>query len=224
VVESNGQDVHVPWFSGLCLDGEVAKQYEMDRAGSQQELEEAGVAGELALDGLAPITIFVGANNSGKSRLTRELFRTQKPVKLKLKSRDAEGDEVCIGSGIPHWINVISRSGHQTGEMNGWIDENKRSEYGAYLGHLTEEIAGSNSQEREPLHKLRQKLSACGIKDEIGGLQDVKRCYVPILRGMRPPLVISSQEADHGSNKDLYEQRTLHDYFKDIMGQRSFSN
>ena len=224
MVESNGQDVHVPWFSGLCLDGEVAKQYEMDRAGSQQELEEAGVAGELALDGLAPITIFVGANNSGKSRLTRELFRTQKPVKLKLKSRDAEGDEVCIGSGIPHWINVISRSGHQTGEMNGWIDENKRSEYGAYLGQLTEEIAGSNSQEREPLHKLRQKLSACGIKDEIGGLQDVKRCYVPILRGMRPPLVISSQEADHGSNKDLYEQRTLHDYFKDIMGQRSFSN
>jgi AAA domain, putative AbiEii toxin, Type IV TA system len=224
VVGSNGQDVQVPWFSGLCLEGKVAGQYEMERSDSQQEVQDTTKASLLELDGLAPITIFVGANNSGKSRLLRELFRTQKPVRLKLKSRDSKGAEVCIGSESPHWINKISRRGHQAGVMNGWIDENKRSELGAYLGQLNEEIARSNSQERESLHELQQKLSACGIKDKIGGLQDVKRCYVPILRGMRPPLIISSQEVDHESNKDLYEQRTLHDYLKDIMGQRSFSD
>ena len=27
VAESNGQDVQVPWFSGLCLEGEVAGQF-----------------------------------------------------------------------------------------------------------------------------------------------------------------------------------------------------
>jgi len=83
-------------------------------------------------------------------------------------------------------------------------------------------ITTSNSQEREPLHRLKQKLSACGIMNEIGGLQDVKRCYVPILRGMRPPLIMDSQGEEHGRNKDLYEERTRHDYFKDVMSFRSF--
>jgi hypothetical protein len=60
VAESNGQVVQVPWFSGLCLEGEVAGQYEMERSGSQQELEEAVKPVLLELDGLAPITIFWG--------------------------------------------------------------------------------------------------------------------------------------------------------------------
>ena len=71
MAESNGQDVHVPWFSGLCLEGEVAGQYEIERPGSQQEVQDTTKDGVLELEGLAPITIFVGANNSGKSRLMR---------------------------------------------------------------------------------------------------------------------------------------------------------
>ena len=71
MAESNGEDVRVPWFSGLCLEGEVAGQYEIERTGSQQEGQDTTKAGLLELDGLAPITIFVGANNSGKSRLMR---------------------------------------------------------------------------------------------------------------------------------------------------------
>ena len=64
----------MPWFGGLCLEGELAGQYEIERSGSQQEVQDTTKAGLLELDGLAPITIFVGANNSGKSRLMRELF------------------------------------------------------------------------------------------------------------------------------------------------------
>ena len=71
----------MPWFSGFCLEGEVAGQYEMDLASSPQEPEDTGVAGVLALDGLAPITIFVGANNSGKSRLMREMFANSDATK-----------------------------------------------------------------------------------------------------------------------------------------------
>jgi len=219
VVESNGEDVQVPWFSGLCLEGEVAGQYEMERSGSQQEVQDATKAGLLELDGLAPITIFVGANNSGKSRLMRELFKTEKPVRLKLKSRDVEGAEVDIGSEIPRWINIISRVGLVVGVSNSWIIEKNRSELGAYLGTLDSVITTSNYLERQPLHELKQKLSACGIKNEIGGLQDVKRCYIPILRGMRPPLMTSSQQEDNGTNEDLYEQRTLHDYFKETINR-----
>ena len=66
--------MHVPWFSGIRLEGEVAGQYEIERSGSKQKQQNYTKAGLLELDGLAPITIFVGANNSGKSRLMRELF------------------------------------------------------------------------------------------------------------------------------------------------------
>jgi hypothetical protein len=108
------------------------------------------------------------------------------------------------------------------GISNSWIIEKNRSELGAYLGTLDSVITTSNNLERQPLHELKQKLSACGIKNEIGGLQDVKRCYIPILRGMRPPLMTSSQQEDNGTNKDLYEQRTHHDYFKETI-HRTFN-
>jgi predicted ATPase len=62
----------------------------MERSGSQQELEESAKPGLLELDGLAPITIFVGANNSGKSRLMRELFGLEQATRTKLGHRLSE--------------------------------------------------------------------------------------------------------------------------------------
>ena len=91
----------MPWFSGLCLEGEVAGHYLIDSSGIQQELEEAAKPGLLQLDGLAPITIFVGAHNSGKSRLMRELFGTGSLSGFKLKCRNAEDTEVDIGRMLP---------------------------------------------------------------------------------------------------------------------------
>ena len=91
VVESNGEDVQWPWFSGLCLEGEVAGQYEMEPSSNLQAPGGgAGVPGVLALDDLAPITIFVGANNSGKSRLMRELFGNSEAAKCLRMGPDSE--------------------------------------------------------------------------------------------------------------------------------------
>jgi hypothetical protein len=229
VAESNGHDVRVPWFSGLCLEGEVAGQYEMERSGSQQELEEAVKPGLLELDGLAPITIFVGANNSGKSRLMRELFKTEQLPRFKQKSRDVEGAEVDVGVKLPNWIETIvgGRWGQGVNAcVNGWIVDDERKSINTFLEQLSHEITKYRNAGRlvplENLEDVKKQLMACGIKDEIRGLQDVKRCYVPILRGMRPPLIMASQGEEHGRNKDLYEERTRHDYFKDVVGFRSF--
>ncbi|MFM7513086.1 MAG: hypothetical protein ACKO3F_06920, partial [Cyanobium sp.] len=68
-----------PWFSGFFLRGELAGLYEMEGSGKADPVgSQAAAAGakqhELVLDGLAAITIFVGANNSGKSRLLRGIF------------------------------------------------------------------------------------------------------------------------------------------------------
>ena len=110
MAENNGQDVRVPWFSGLCLEGEVAGQYEMECSGSQQQGQDTTKAGLLELDGLAPITIFVGANNSGKSRLMRELFKTEQLPRFKLKSRN--------GGCSVGWMRFLVRSPKEP--TSGW--------------------------------------------------------------------------------------------------------
>lgn len=228
MAESNGQDVQVPWFSGLCLEGDVAGQYEMERSGSQQEGQETTKAGLLELDGLAPITIFVGANNSGKSRLMRELFKTEQSQRFKQKSRDVEGAEVDIASKLLNWIETFVGGRWPQGEkacVNGWIVDTERKSINSYLvqlGHeITEARNGSRTSMLECLDDLNKQLMACGVKDEIGGFQEVKRCYVPILRGMRPPLTTSSQGQDYGDIKDLYMKRTAHDYFGDMASWAS---
>ena len=223
MVESNGQDVRVPWFSGLCLEGEVAGQYVMDLGSSQQEPEGTGGPRRLALDGLEPITIFVGANNSGKSRMLRELFKTQQPLGIKLKSRDTEGAVVDVGIKFPDWIKTMSGEVDNT-LINGWIIEKERSRLGKYIETFDNVNFNAYSPgERQILQKLKETISGCGITSEIRNLQQAKRFYIPILRGMRPPLIISSDGLDRVSNKDLYEARTLHDYLKD-MGMRAFTN
>ena len=223
MAEINGQDVHVPWFSGLCLEGEVAEQYEIERSGSQQEDQDTTKAGLLELDGLAPITIFVGANNSGKSRLMRELFKTEQLPRFKQKSRDVEGAEVDISSKLLNWIETFVEGRWPQGEkacVNGWIVDTERKSINSYLEQLGHEITearnGSRTSNLECLNDLNKHLMACGVKDEIGCFQEVKRCYVPILRGMRPPLTTSSQGQDCGNIKDLYMKRTAHDYFGDM--------
>jgi len=231
VAESTGEDVQVPWFSGLCLEGDVAGQYEMERSGSKQEGQDPSKAGVLELDGLAPITIFVGANNSGKSRLMRELFKTKQSQRFKLKSRDVEGAEVDIGSKLPNWIETIAQRRWDKGVnacVNGWIVDDARQSIKPYLVQLSHDITKFRNEGMlgtlEALELVAKQLIACGIKDEIGGLQDVKRCYVPILRGMRPPLIMASQGEEHARDKDLYEERTRHDYFKDVMSVSTFIN
>ena len=223
MVESNGEDVHVPWFSGICLEGEVAGQYEIEGAASQQEPEDTGVPGQLALDGLGPITIFVGANNSGKSRLLRELFKAKQPLMIKLKSRDPEGAEVDVGKEIPGWIIRMGMGGQVSRALkNSWIVEIERRQLGNHLGALDDIILGtSNPNEILNLRELKRLMTGCGITGGIRGLQEVKRLYVPILRGMRPPLIVNTKEEDYQKYTDIYVQRTLYDYFNsDLMSAR----
>ena len=140
MVESNGQDLQVPWFSGLCLEGEVAGQYEMDLSGSQQESDATGVAEVLALDGLAPITIFVGANNSGKSRLMRKMFREQYPLKFKLNSGFCDDSKLDIGKELPRWSSIILNRAPQTSHERSWIKTDELDDVNDLLGSIEEKI------------------------------------------------------------------------------------
>jgi hypothetical protein len=218
VDESNGQDVRVPWFSGLCLEGEVAGQYEIEHGASSQEPEATGGAGVLALDGLAPITIFVGANNSGKSRMMRQFFKTQEPLTIKLSSRDIEGHEVCISEKIPDWRDTIeSRAPSGRSSRNIWIPDDVRVDFNSTLKQLNDKIKEarfpSETVRSRKLDTLKNHISSCGIKDRIPGLYEAMRCYVPMLRGMRPPLKPELAGQVQLEDRDLYKSRTERDYF-----------
>jgi hypothetical protein len=216
VAESNGQDVHVPWFSGLCLEGEVAGQYEMERTGSQHEVQETTKAGVLELDGLAPITIFVGANNSGKSRLMRELFKIKAPAKIKQCIKAFHGNKIDIGTTIVGWLSSISSIKDISCER-GWIAESDREEICAYLAQLDHKINHTRRKgawgEVEGLEALQSNLLRLDIEQPLSGIQSVRRCYLPMLRGMRPPLKAETSDLINESDNDWYQQRTKHDYF-----------
>jgi len=77
--EQRSEQRQQPWFSGFFLRGELAGLYEMEGSGKADPMGSQAAAArakrqELVLDGMAAITIFVGANNSGKSRLLRGIF------------------------------------------------------------------------------------------------------------------------------------------------------
>ena len=71
----------------------MARKYVMDN-GKDQEQQAATTPGSLELEELEPITIFVGANNSDKSRLMGELFKSQTPAKIKVNTKECQDAEV----------------------------------------------------------------------------------------------------------------------------------
>lgn len=225
MVESKAK---VPWFSGFCLEGEVAGQYEMERSDIQQEPEDTTESGLLALDGLAPITIFVGANNSGKSRLLRELFRLERAARTKLGHGEFEGafaensrDIHDIGDSVVSWMEKIQPPIDGRLFRDGWILEGGRNQAEAQLKSIDQYISSASRSGQPILVEIKSRLRYWGIKDEIRGVQHSRRCYVPMLRGMRPPLHENYSAGKADEYGDLYERRTAHDYFKDMAAWAS---
>jgi len=275
VDESNGQDVQVPWFSGLCLEGEVAGQYEIERSGSQQEPQDTGVAGVLALDGLAPITIFVGANNSGKSRLMREMFANSEATKclrmgsdpdqlkiemndfLKLlswprnfKSKDQsnllkimaatdvfkEDYRDWIGEADDGWIgvNAVSLLDAINATIDPYLRGDKRvdsgfSDSGRFGGSLADNasknaVATAARSAIEDWSRSFEVIRKSQFCSRMNDYLSLRRCYVPMLRGMRPPLASVSSDRQSNDATDCYEGRSILDYFTNLPSWRTLNN
>jgi predicted ATPase len=274
VVESNGQDVRVPWFSGLCLEGEVAGQYEIERSGSQQEHQDPTKASQLELDGLAPITIFVGANNSGKSRLMRELFGNSEAAKClqvgsdseQLKSDLRELLELCRllekfqpedknslgkmvtaeafqadykdwdGEAVDGWtgINAVSLLDAFNARIHSYIrggSERKTSKY--WEGGRFESSYEENEEKDRVVAAAKSTLNDWSRRYEdirksqfvrrMNDYLSLRRCYVPMLRGMRPPLVPVDSNRQSIDVSDCYEERSVIDYFTGFPSWRTLN-
>jgi hypothetical protein len=277
VVESNGQVVRVPWFSGLYLEGEVAGQYEMEpSSGLQAPGGGAGVQGVLALDGLAPITIFVGANNSGKSRLMRELFGNSEAAKCLRMGPDSEELKLDIEEllksirlveyslptderGLREIIDALDALKadiqHWTcNTNNGWIGVNGVSLLDTLKARIDPYLRGGTERKTSRFldggrfggsheEKVNKDRVSAGVRRSledwsrryedvrksrfVGRMHDylsLRRCYVPMLRGMRPPLVPVRSDRQNIDASDCFEERSILDYFTGFSSWRSLDN
>ena len=244
-------ELPVPFFSGLCLEGEVAGQYELealDGSGDGQPNGGAATAGstpELLLEGLGPIMIFVGANNSGKSRLMRELFSKETFAQYKLflfshgnkiNNRSeaiassggqlSSGGLIDIAPIISQWAHDMFPASHKIQFRGGWMSNSDIDRVYESLRRLPDELSrATHSERRDRLKAISESMKALEIDDGIRSPNKTERFYIPILRGMRPPLSPSllQESGLDASSRDLYSKRTYYDYFEK-SGRLSWSN
>ena len=246
MVESNGEDVRKPWFSGLCLEEGVAGQYEIERSGSKQEHQDPTKAGLLELDGLAPITIFVGANNSGKSRLMRELFgnsEAAKYIRIGPDSKELESErnnflaliqrlKTFDDSGESGLVEIAPVMEKFLADYRNWTDKVVHGWTGVHAMSLLDAINSRIEPLLQNLAELKARsyvtfwpnfyrpLWQSQLSKRMRYLS-LRRCYVPLLRGMRPPLapVVSDQQSVSAS--DCFEERSILDYFSGLPNWRN---
>ncbi|WP_375560538.1 AAA family ATPase [Bernardetia sp. OM2101] len=209
-------------ITAIKIDEENFKFYSLVH---EQEEENKGY-----LDNLSKINIFIGENNSGKSRFLREFFYA-KSLKYKqhlISENLIEKHEIykkqvldilnSYDSNIPEEVNEImnklrieSIPIESLREIEGLTDdlkvflENKR--FNDYSSSPFV-IEGVSKISKEYLTDIKY------ILEESGGFND--RIYIPILRGLRNYEGIFNEDTPATSvQKDMYKWRTKKDYFKE---------
>jgi hypothetical protein len=243
----------VPRFASMRLQGNLATQYMIDTGASgDSDTQDQQPNDRLELDNLGAINIFVGANNSGKSRLMRGLFGNPYLVdSLRLTSTDGNGIE-CLRKIYELYTNaqesptisalgLVSESIVAADKEENWISpliakslDRVADAVGNMIIALNKELNRSpgkyaakeerRTQEERALSGKIQALecwcrsyeSAEEIRQRIkriGEYRSLRRCYVPMLRGMRPPAPMGLERQQTEIHGDIYERRTVYDYF-----------
>jgi hypothetical protein len=227
-------------YRGLILRGDLAEQYAIEPSNPPEpgQPEVPRVQRELWLDEMAPITIFVGANNSGKSRLLRGIFgeaqlidwfRIEPPVKGIDESAIIRLLESVVDTLREDLDEADSMLLHQQSRRirhlvpDGWL-------YRPLLEHLSVQAAAwgtlndfykdpgtprSDSWSRAE-YQVRDYLQECeagSLKKQVSFCMDQARHYVPMLRGMRPLPPANTAHDSKVDGLDAYELRTHQDYF-----------
>jgi hypothetical protein len=242
-------DFPAPWFAGMRLTGELASQYHIEGISPHQS-DCVGEAAQsvLSFENLAPINIFVGANNSGKSRLMRELFWHPESIRgFQLCS--------CIGGGLvdmkmlhdllvqaPESISTthLDVSGSYGRALNS--DPQSHHWFSLEQAELLHEIKvesearllDASAKQSNPRHAFdiemtREIAALTNFQGSFNQLNDaaksawlriqqfksVPRCYVPMLRGMRPEAPSIGKDKSDATKLDPYKERTIYDYFRE---------
>ena len=183
---------------------------------------------EETLKPISNVNLFVGQNNSGKSRFLRELFKSDKIYDYKsiTQSKLIELSKKLHARKISEFNNINS-IGRENITKTCFNDISKDDEFhsSSNLYEMIEHYCSKlrNFQENDPIsdieHIFRKKIKENLNKFGNDGLEElnqierprqIQRFYVPILRGMRP-----FSENSQGEKINCYISRTKSDYFSD---------
>ncbi|MGF6595276.1 AAA family ATPase [Pseudomonas sp. 2835] len=178
---------------------------------------------------IARLTLLIGPNNSGKSRLLRTIFSSgNSDLYISLGEELIEGFERCKGfldflksnpkiTNFESWpfINMVR------GEL--MLVDSVHAQMTLFTKFMTEvyneNLVVTGGQGATAFHSLRRLLSSdhslksevsdssAKLSQKVAEITSSKRYYIPILRGMRP-----LSDAD-----DVFLERTIKDYFPDKL-------
>lgn len=201
--------------------------FEIDRDGEKSLFQQPGNSVNF-YSGFSKINIFIGKNNSGKSKFLRTLaFRKYS----QLNSNEFSYDEllVILQSLLKKYASTFAIPGGSYSISAGDnfkinLDRNNYSHYSpdlfTALKDVQKEIEKNlididenmlESYKCDPLHFYKSFMN---VKNEVDVVQEgcrtaVNRCYLPVLRTLRP------MDLGEGSDNDLCFHRTNKDYFHD---------
>ncbi len=179
---------------------------------------------ENTLDNLSKINIFIGVNNSGKSRFLRTLFQSEKYLFSRPQSLYYEINNEIENLKKIFTAKVLNmRYSNPTFPVveqalapkyiNRLSDLNANKQYITHLLNNTElyfeSISGNASiylDRVENFPTLFSKLKE--LNAQLTPNSDFKKIYIPTLRGLRPP--------EGGQDSNSYLKRTKEDYFNKI--------
>ena len=213
----------------LILNSELYKGYYLENDGT-------------SLTGLGKINVFIGQNNTGKSRFLRSLF-TDKELEFELKNYDfqtvvtlirkkkQEVREIFNEISILDADNVFQRIEKVANEIENF-KINKVKELLETVKELAEyylRLHTFSTYSREPNVKVNEtpdrvipilRMIGKEILELINNLfpKDfdfkINKIYIPILRGLRP--IQMATDGHFKEQMDNYKSRTIRDYFPKI--------
>jgi hypothetical protein len=191
---------------------------------------------------LSKVNLFIGANNSGKSRFLRGVFAPRN-----LQYRDIFGDWSNVSERYNSFYYTYKRSGDHFGNYDDVIKEietrkdqllflTMNGDYKTLLEEFIEFIQNSifNPDEygrshypeaAEFIKVLSGHLASWHPMDIASQVTNYHRIYIPTLRGLRPrkeKLIDGAEKYQKYRSDDFYRERTSEDYFMLTGGKFSF--
>ncbi len=189
------------------------------------------------IENVSKVNLFIGENNSGKSRLLRELFRTDFDIisakldldlfKSSLECFSTQKEEIESSkyhkSFDKHCENLIRLNSIETISA----DSTEQKLVIEFINKIEQLSKNQNNITNSPYKWSDAGIAllnifndcftifveSCGmdVKDVLA-YPDFKKIYIPVLRGMRP-FCTHDQEYSYD---DIYRSRLIKDYFEDL--------
>lgn len=204
-------------FKSLQLKTDITKQYKTNNEEDNN------------LDNLSEVNIFIGPNNSGKSRFLRGLFITKEHLfdkeSINIKEYDLKLDSLEDDLKKYEYESVLKIQNLCAEKFNDFKTINDLIGKCFALQTISDNSLRNNIKVKETKrlitqfdsYRIKEKLNVKS-KDLINLLENsIKKMYVqnsiyiPILRGLRS---INYQNGEF-TREDFYYERTVRDYFKD---------